>query len=146
MDYSELAEISYQAIKNPNLPIMMKRLQWLVRPADRMTQEMAEIRLRMYQDPAINESMRKYFSVDLDVDDPWDMEPIWEEEDCKSFKPESMVYWTEFNPGEGPDIGEYFSTIVPGCKYYLHKDCAHWPQWEKPEEHDQIVIDFIKGN
>ena len=25
-------------------------------------------------------------------------------------------------------------------------DAAHWPQWEKPEEHDQVLIDFIKGD
>ena len=24
-------------------------------------------------------------------------------------------------------------------------DAAHWPQWEKPEEHDQVLIDFILG-
>jgi pimeloyl-ACP methyl ester carboxylesterase len=24
-------------------------------------------------------------------------------------------------------------------------DAAHWPQWEKPEEHDQVLIEFING-
>lgn len=31
-------------------------------------------------------------------------------------------------------------------KVYQMQDAAHWPQWEKPEEHDQVLIDFIKGD
>ena len=25
------------------------------------------------------------------------------------------------------------------------EDAGHWPQWEKPEEHDQVLIEFING-
>jgi pimeloyl-ACP methyl ester carboxylesterase len=25
------------------------------------------------------------------------------------------------------------------------KGCAHWPQWERPEEHDTVVCDFMRS-
>tara|TARA_B100000676_G_scaffold225036_1_gene222614 strand:+ start:1705 stop:2646 length:942 start_codon:yes stop_codon:yes gene_type:complete len=144
-DHSELAALSYQAITKPTFEIMRKRLEWLVVSPDRMTDEMAEIRVRLYQDPDINAAMRQFFSVDMGKDDPWDLDPQWVESDLKHFEPEGLVFWTEHNPGEGPDLGEYFASAIPGCKFYLMEDAAHWPQWEKPEEHDQVLIDFIKG-
>ena len=61
-------------------------------------------------------------------------------------EPETLVFWTEHNPGQGPDYGEYVAGLIPGAKYYNMLDAAHWPQWEKPEEHDQVLIDFIKGD
>ena len=47
--------------------------------------------------------------------------------------------------GEGPDIGEKFHSLIPESSYYCMEDAAHWPQWEHPEEHDQVLIDFIGG-
>ena len=43
------------------------------------------------------------------------------------------------------DYAEYVAGRFPNVKYYCMEDAAHWPQWEKPEEHDQVLIDFIKG-
>ncbi len=68
----------------------------------------------------------------------------WEEEDCARITAETLVYWTEFNPSNGADQGEYLASLIPGAKYYLMRDAAHWPQYEHPEEHDHVVATFIK--
>ena len=65
--------------------------------------------------------------------------------DVQTFKPEALVFWTEHNPGQAPDYGEYVAGLIPGASFYNMLDAAHWPQWEKPEEHDQVLIEFIKG-
>jgi pimeloyl-ACP methyl ester carboxylesterase len=26
---------------------------------------------------------------------------------------------------------------------HVMKDCAHWPQWERPDEHDSVICDFL---
>jgi pimeloyl-ACP methyl ester carboxylesterase len=142
-DYAELAELSAKAILEPGFEIMRRRLEWLVLEPERMTDEMAQIRLRLYEDPEINASMRRYFSIGQGKEDPWDITRPWGEADVKRFRPESLVFWTAHNPGEGPELGEYFANLVPGCQFYLMEDAAHWPQWERPEEHDQVLIDFI---
>jgi hypothetical protein len=36
--------------------------------------------------------------------------------------------------------------IIPGAKKHIMRGCAHWPQWERPEEHDQVVgAKFMQG-
>ena len=31
---------------------------------------------------------------------------------------------------------------MPGSQWVELKNCAHWPQWEKPEEFNRIVREF----
>lgn len=143
--HGDLAELSQEVITRPRFDVMRRRMEWLVADPARMTDDMVAIRLRLYEDPDVNAAMRRWFKVGVDDGDPWDLHPIWEESDLTEYKPESLVFWTEHNPGEGADLGEYFASLIPAGKFYLMKDAAHWPQWEKPEEHDQILIDFIRG-
>jgi len=28
---------------------------------------------------------------------------------------------------------------------FIIADAAHWPQWEQPEEHDEVVLKFLRG-
>jgi 2-hydroxy-6-oxonona-2,4-dienedioate hydrolase/2-hydroxy-6-oxo-6-(2'-carboxyphenyl)-hexa-2,4-dienoate hydrolase len=144
-DYAELARLSAAAITDPTFDVVKKRLEWLMHDKARMTDDMAEIRLRIYQDPAINDALHRFNSVGLGKSDPWDLDPQWDEEVLSTFKPEALVFWTEHNPGEASDLGEYVAERIPGCLFYLMADAAHWPQWEKPEEHDAVVIQFLMG-
>lgn len=145
--YDELAGLGKQVIETPTFDLMRKRMEWLMAEPSRMTEEMIELRLRLYQDPEINAAMRRWHKLDQadPGPDPFDYAPKWEEEDLRSFAPDALVVWTDQNPGESPDLGEYFAGLIPGCRYYCIEDCGHWPQWEKPEEHDQILIEFLLG-
>ena len=137
-----LRQLSHDAIINLNRDTMRSRLQWLMAQPDRVTDELVELRYQLYSIPEINASMRRFHGVGLD-------QPLahhlYEEEECKKFKPEALVYWTANNPGQGCEVGEYFASLIPGAKFVCQDDAGHWPQWEHPEEHDQFLIDFIKG-
>ncbi len=134
-----LQELSTRSIMEPSFETMKARMQWLVADPARMTDEMVNIRLRLYSFPEVFASIKRVYTVG------WSEVPRLEEEELADFKPESLVFWTEKNPGQGPDFGQYVSELIPRAKFYNMLDAAHWPQWEKPEEHDQVLIDFIKG-
>lgn len=136
-----LQELSQQSVVSPTFENVRKRMEWLVASPERMTDEMVEIRLRLYSFPEIYESMQKVYRIGR----PWTRKMRFTEDDVQSFKPEALVFWTEHNPGQAPDFGEYCANLVPGASFYNMADAAHWPQWEKPEEHDQVLIEFIKG-
>ena len=139
-----LARTSLDAVNNPTPETIRKRLEWLMAKPDRVTDELVDIRLKLYQDPEVRKSMNNVYTnafIDQILFDKY-----WvAEEDCARLKDKSLVFWTEFNPGEGPDIGEKFHSLIPGSSYYCMEDAAHWPQWEHPEEQDQVLIDFIGG-
>ena len=137
----ELMELSVRSVVEPTFETVRKRLEWLVASPDRMTDEMVEIRLRLYSFPEIYASMQNIYMIGR----PWKGRMRWNEDDLAKFQPEVLVFWTELNPGQGPDYAEYVADRLPNAKFYNMQDAAHWPQWEKPEEHDQVLIDFILG-
>ena len=80
-------------------------MEWLVASPERMTDEMVEIRLRLYAvpgDPRVDEEDVPHRPADGPD------EVAFTEDDVRSFKPETLVFWTEHNPGQGPDYGEYW--------------------------------------
>ena len=141
-----LYDLSREAVTNPNPINLRKRLEWLVTTPDRITDEMVDLRLKLYSDPAINASMRKVFGIDVPPSGiPYSETQRYSEEDCANLKPPALVFWTEHNPGAGPDVGEYFASLIPGSKYYCMADAAHWPMFEHPEEHDRVTTQFLQG-
>ena len=138
-----LAERSLEAVRNVNADTIRKRLEWLMVSPDRVTDELVEVRLKLYSDPDVQKSMVNVYTNAFIDQTPF--KQFVEEAECAKIKSETLVFWTEFNPGEGPDVGEHFASLIPGAKFYCMKDAAHWPQWEHPEEHDQVIIDFING-
>lgn len=136
-----IGDLSRTALLERTFETMRARMDWLVADPARMTDEMVELRRRLYSDPDVYESMKRVFRLGQD----WETKPRWTEEQVKGFQPEALVFWTEHNPGEGPDFGEYVASLLPDAAYYCMADAGHWPQWERPEEHDQVLIDFLLG-
>ena len=137
-----LASRSMAAVNNPDHPTIRKRLEWLVASPDRITDELVEVRQKIYKTPAANKSLRHYFHMAF-VEGRHYEYGITKENLAKITHP-TLVLWTEHNPGTGPEVGKKIASLIPGSEYYCINDAGHWPQWEKPEEHDQIVADFLK--
>ncbi len=142
---ADLFPLSVAAVTDPSYDKIAKRLHWLVHPEhpDRITDEMVRVRQRLYQDPEINASMRNVFNVDGGGTP--NFEPKYTEADCRErWKPEALVLWGEFNPGQGPDYGAYASELI-NAKFYEFKDAGHWPQWEMPDEYARVIIEYLNG-
>ena len=55
----------------------------------------------------------------------------------------TLVLWSDKNPGTGPDAGARIAKLIPGAEFACINDAAHWPQWEQPQQHDEIVNAFL---
>lgn len=141
-DLARLKELSTKTITEPTFDTVRERMEWLMATPDRVTSELVDLRLRLYSFPEVRASMERIYFIGRDWTPPV---PRWTEEDVQHLEPETLVFWTDHNPAQGPDYGEYVAGLVPGQRFYLMRDCGHWPQWEKPEEHDQVLIEFILG-
>jgi 2-hydroxy-6-oxonona-2,4-dienedioate hydrolase/2-hydroxy-6-oxo-6-(2'-carboxyphenyl)-hexa-2,4-dienoate hydrolase len=140
-----LSDLSIKAVTEPTEERIRPRMEWLVARPERMTDEMVALRTRLYQDPEVNRSMRKVFGIDRTPGEPYGYPQVWDAAALAGYTAETLVFWTEKNPSEPPELGERFARMIPGARFYVMEDAGHWPQWEKPEEHDQVLIDFIKG-
>ena len=69
----------------------------------------------------------------------------WSEAEARTLKPQTMVLWTDGNKGQPPEQGAYLASLLPGARFHIIPDSCHWPQWEHPEQHDEVVTEFLKA-
>lgn len=136
-----LRERSLAAIANPTPETIRKRLEWLMASPDRVTDELVDLRHAIYTRPDTNASLTQVFSNSFGRD----AANIVEEDELAKLTVPTMALWSDKNPGAGADVGERLANLVKGASHYCIDDAAHWPQWEKPEEHDRVVLDFLDG-
>jgi pimeloyl-ACP methyl ester carboxylesterase len=138
-----LRERSLAAIADPNDETIRKRMEWLMASPDRVTDELVQLRLAMYSDPDTKASLTSVFenSFGGGVSPQY----VIPEERLGEIYAETLVLWSDKNPGHGPDTGERLASLISGAKYHCVTDAAHWPQWEQPEEHDRVVMAFLEG-
>ena len=135
-----LRVLTQELLDNPTEETVRHRMEWLMAAPERVDDELVKLRLQFFKMPELQQAQRA-----VGAGNPAAAMRRYEEEDIKGMTVPSLVFWSEFNPGGGPDIGEYFASILPGAKFFNLLDAAHWPQYEHPEEHDQVVADFLKG-
>jgi pimeloyl-ACP methyl ester carboxylesterase len=136
-----LRDRSLAAIADPNRETIRKRLEWLMASPDRVTDELVDLRYAIYTRPDTNASLTEVFHNSFGTTS---MNRI-EEDDLQKIKAPTLSLWSDKNPGAGEDAGERLHKLIPGSSLYCIRDAAHWPQWEKPEEHDRAVLDFLAG-
>lgn len=124
------------AIEKPTRESVRQRLERLMVTPDRVTDELVEVRFRFYSDPDTNKAQ-------LNIRSSSDFE--FSEEEVGKITVPTLVLATDKNPLRGPDVGERLAGLIPGAKFHLVGDAAIWMQWEHPEEHDQVVTSFLKG-
>ena len=139
-----LAERSMKGIANPDRDNIRNRMEWLVADPSRMTEELVEIRYRIWSEPETRLALENLFRAHLVDGTPkvkYDVQP----DEIGRIGAPTMVLWTDHNPGDGPEVGRDIADHIPGSAFAVIEDSGHWPQFEKPEEHDRLVTEFLLG-
>ena len=138
-----LRDRSLKVLADPSEANVRARLEWLMASPDRVTDELVALRQALYRDPATNAALKEVFShrfSEIGVTQFHLHEP-----DLAEVKAQTLVLWSDKNPGHGPELGERLASLLPDARYAMISDAAHWPQWEQPEEHDRLVTAFLTG-
>lgn len=119
------------------------RMNWLVADPSRMTDEMIDVRLRIYSQPGMLDSVAQIMSsvVGMLRGDHGDefMAPGM----LKRLERPTLVLWTEDNPGQTTDLAERVSFDIPDGRFEVLTDCAHWPQFERPDVFNATHLAFL---
>ena len=140
---NSLREWSVAAIKDPTRETIRKRLEWLMAYPDRVTEELIDLRYAIYTRPDTNASLTSVFANSFLRGAA--VRNGVSEDDLRRLTVPTLALWSDKNPGAGADVGERLAALVPGARHYCINDAGHWPQWEKPEEHDAVVLAFLDG-
>ncbi len=136
-----LVPLCRDSVTNFSRETVRRRMEYLVASPDHLTEELVDVQYRMYAVPEIRESMERVYGISA----PRPRLMRYEEEVAATLRPPVLVLWTDRNRGAGPEVGEYLASVIPGAQYHLIANAAHWPQWEQPEQHDEIVAAFLKA-
>ncbi len=119
------------------------RLRWLfVDPDKSITEELVEIRYRLYANPEWQRIQPKIQSMmNPEVGSKYYIKP----EHLQKLTVPTYFLWTRHNPSTQWDTAERASRYVPGAKFHVMEDCGHWPQYEKPEEFHDLIHRFIQA-
>jgi pimeloyl-ACP methyl ester carboxylesterase len=135
-------ERSKSSVLEPDREKVRKRLELLFADPSQVTDELVDVRLKLYSIPETQQALIKYYEYLWgDATNPY----LLSEEKLSQIRVPTMVLWTDKNPGLGEDAGRRLSRLIPGASFHLIKGAAHWPQWEKPREHDEAVRRFLIG-
>jgi 2-hydroxy-6-oxonona-2,4-dienedioate hydrolase len=55
----------------------------------------------------------------------------------------TQLVWGEFDQSVAREYGEQAQQIIPGAVLHIVRDCAHFPYWERPQEFNRLVLDFV---
>jgi pimeloyl-ACP methyl ester carboxylesterase len=140
----DLRARSLAAIENPTQETIRTRLEWLMASPDSVTDELVEVRRRIYADPATNAALRTIFANSFGHGSG--ASARIPQERLADITAPTLVLWSDHNPGSGPDVGRRIAKLIGGAEFYCIAGSAHWPQWERPAEHDQVVLEFLGGD
>ena len=138
-DLDALRQTSVAALKNPTLETLRTRLEWLM-PLGGVTDELVSLRQALWSIPETREALLEYYErlFSPGIEDFYFGEP-----DIRTIQSPTLVLWTDKNPIHGVDAAERLHQLVEGSALHVMEGCAHWPQWERPEEHDAVVCQFL---
>jgi pimeloyl-ACP methyl ester carboxylesterase len=137
-----LMRLCRTAVTNPGPAAQRARLEYFVARPERITDELVDLYSHLYANPAIHASMERVYGMTA----PHGNLAGWTEAEAHSLQPRTLVFWTDKNKGQSPEMGAYLASLLPSASLHVMQDACHWPQWEHPEEHDRVVTAFLQGN
>lgn len=119
------------------------RMNWLVADPSRMTDEMIDCRLRIYEQEGMLDSVARIMSSVVGMLRGDNGDEYMAPGVLKTLKRPTLVLWTEDNPGQTTELARKVSADIPNGRFEVLSDCGHWPQFERPDVFNQTHIAFL---
>jgi 2-hydroxy-6-oxo-6-(2'-carboxyphenyl)-hexa-2,4-dienoate hydrolase len=138
----ELRRRTLAALDNPTRETVRSRLEWLLLDPSGVTEELLESRYRIYCRPDFIAAQRRYWTEDVSLEG--DTELLTRER-LGAIDVPTLVLWTSHDPFLPWEVGEHVHGAIPASRFTIMQDCGHWPQFERPEEFNEIVLSFLQS-
>jgi pimeloyl-ACP methyl ester carboxylesterase len=119
------------------------RMNWLVADPSRMTDEMVEVRYAIYDQPGMLDTAARIMSRVVGMLRGDHGRAYMDPGVLAHLKRPTLVLWTEDNPGQSTALAQRVSADIPDARFEVLSDCAHWPQFERPDVFNRLHVEFI---
>ncbi|EKN65891.1 putative hydrolase [Neobacillus bataviensis LMG 21833] len=138
----KLKESTLKAVLEANYETVRSRLEFLFYDKNFVTDELVETRYKIYTQPEFKEAVHN-----IVVLQEWEVRKnyTWEPEWTHKITAPTLILMSDHDPTATVEDAEYLQQLIPNSKLQIITDAGHWPQWEKPEEFNEIQVKFAKG-
>lgn len=130
-----------KAVLEANYENVKTRLEWLMYDKSQVTDELIEARYNIYTQPSYQEAVHNIVALqDLEFRQNYSWDASW----CGKIDVPTLLAWTDHDPTSTVEEAKPIQDMIPGSELAVIKDAGHWPQWEKVEDFNNVIIDFFK--
>lgn len=139
---AKLKDLSLRAVREVSYTTVKERLEFLFYNKELITDELVRIRLAIYSQPGFLKAMENIVVLqDPEVRRLYAWNPQW----CSRIHAPTLILWTSHDPTGSIEEGKLLQSWIPGSEFVLVEEAGHWPQWEKPDEVNEIHRRFFLG-
>ncbi|WP_394235779.1 alpha/beta fold hydrolase [Niallia oryzisoli] len=129
-----------KAVLEANYENVKTRLEWLMYDKSQVTDELIEARYNIYTQPSYQEAVHHIvYLQDIEARKQYSWDPSW----CGKIDVPTLLAWTDHDPTSTVEEAKPIQDMIPGSELTVIKDAGHWPQWEKVNEFNEVIIDFL---
>lgn len=139
-----LKSSTLKAVLEANYENVKTRLEWLMYDKSQVTDELIQARYNIYTQPSYQEAVHHIVCLqEIEVREKFTWDPSW----CGKITVPTLLCWTDHDPTSTVEEGKVLLDMIPGSELTVIQDAGHWPQWEKVEEFNDVLVQyFIHGN
>jgi 2-hydroxy-6-oxonona-2,4-dienedioate hydrolase len=135
-----IRSLSQAAADDPSEERIRARLEWLMADPSSVTDELVAIRRGIYSRPGFAESMRHILCLQ---DPEIRRRNMVTDEDLAAISAPTLVVWTSDDPSGPAKAGLDMAERITVAEFRLIQGAGHWPQWEQPDQFDELVLEFL---
>lgn len=139
---ANLYELSMKAAAAPSRENIRKRLEWLMVDPQQVTDEMVELRFRVYSQPGFAQTMEHIMCLHTPR---YRLPNLLSEEEMAKVRAPTLVLWTAHGANKSVAAGEKLTGMIRDARLVVMDGCGHWPQFEDAERFNRIHIEFLEG-
>jgi 2-hydroxy-6-oxonona-2,4-dienedioate hydrolase len=114
----------------------------VLNPAE-ITDEIVEIRLKIYSRPKIRDSIHVIVGKGME---PEAQEPFMlTKELLATLKQRTLVIWSREDPLCPWQVAKEFQQLILHSQFELLENCGHWPQFEQADAFNRAAVEFLTG-
>lgn len=137
---AKLKDSTIKAVVEANYENVKTRLEWLMYDKSKVTEELIEARYNIYTRPEYQEAVYNIVCLqDIEVRKQYSWDPSW----CGKINVPTLLAWTDHDPTSTVEEGKPLQDMIPNSEFTVIEGAGHWPQWEKPEEFNAVLTQFL---
>lgn len=137
---SRLKELSMQAVIDPSREKVRARLEWLMHDKALVTEDLVDIRFRIYTQPGFRRAMENILVLqEMEVR----TRNLLTDADLAAISAPTLVVWTDHDPTGAVTVGQRFASTIRNARLTVLKNSGHWPQYEEAELFNTLHLQFL---